>query len=63
MLIARLSSTFENTGRVILSEWIVLINGLKAPTMSTVEQFRKAVEETEKAIAQKQKQQQKQKNP
>lgn len=31
--------------------------------MSAVDQFRKAVEETEKAIAQKQKQQQKQKNP
>ena len=40
------------------------VDGLKAPTMSAVEQFRKAVEETEKAIAQKQKQQQeKQKNP
>ena len=35
------------------------VDGLKAPTMSAVEEFRKAVEETEKAIAQKQKQ----KNP
>ena len=39
------------------------VDGLKSPTMSAVEQFRKAVEETEKAIGQKQKQQQKQKNP
>lgn len=39
------------------------VDGLKAPTMSAVEQFKKAVEETEKAIAQKQKQEQKQKNP
>jgi hypothetical protein len=39
------------------------VDGLNAPTMSAVEQFRKAVEETEKAIAQKQKQEQKQKNP
>jgi hypothetical protein len=39
------------------------VDGLKAPTMSAVEQFKKAVEETEKAIAEKQKQQQKQKNP
>ena len=39
------------------------VDGLRPPTMSAVEQFRKAVEETEKAIAQKQKQQEKQKNP
>jgi len=39
------------------------VDGLKPPTMSAIEQFRKAVEETEKAIAQKQKQQEKQKNP
>jgi hypothetical protein len=35
------------------------VDGLKAPTMSTVEQFKKAMEETEKTITQKQKQQQK----
>jgi hypothetical protein len=39
------------------------VDGLNAPTMGAVEQFKKAVEETEKAIAQKQKQREKQKNP
>ena len=39
------------------------LDGLKPPTMSAVEQFRKAVEATEKTMAQKEKQQQKQKNP
>jgi hypothetical protein len=39
-------------------------DGLKPPSVSAVEQFRKAVEESEKAAAQKQQQQQKQKkNP
>jgi hypothetical protein len=42
-------------------------DGLKPPSVTAVEQFRKAVEESEKAAAQKQKQQQQQqgqkKNP
>ena len=38
-------------------------DGLKPPTMSALEQFRKAVEETENAVARKQKQPSKQKNP
>jgi hypothetical protein len=41
-------------------------DGLKAPSVAAVEQFRKAVEESEKAAAQKlqqQQQQQQKKNP